>query len=134
MQSLQASNLPAASLLLHSSRVLASGTAASARIRKLESDLAVLRNSLEAYKQYIYSQLASHEKDLQTCLAACESQLYVEAKDLDKERSLYTTEIAALEGDLSGLYVQMKGCVLRVQTLERVTLDRKEGVGCRTVG
>ena len=67
MQSLQASNLPAASLLLHSSRALASGTAASARIRKLESDLAVLRNSLEAYKQYICSQLASHEKDLQTC-------------------------------------------------------------------
>ena len=54
------------------------------------------------------------------------SQLYVEAKDLDKERSLYITEIAALEGDLSGLYVQMKGCVLRVQALERVTLDRKE--------
>lgn len=114
MQSLQASKLPPASLLLHSSRLLASGSVTSARIHKVKSDLAALRSSLEAYKQLIYCLLAEHEKELRGCLFAIGSGLYEEAKELDTERKRYMAEMAALEEEWSGLYVQVKGCIQRV--------------------
>ena len=121
MQPVQALKNNSESLLHHSARVLASGLATSTRIHQLQSDLVVLRTSLEAYKQHIYSQLDRHEQALQATLASCLSHLYVEGKDLDSERSQCLKQLSLLEADLSALYVQVKGCMQRVQSLEKTT-------------
>ncbi len=107
------------SLIHHSTRVFALEATTFTRLRKLESELSVLRTSLEAFKQHIYSQLDRQEKELQGYLASCVSTLWLEGKELETEREQRLEQISLLEADLSGLYVQMKGCIQRVQRLEQ---------------
>jgi hypothetical protein len=120
MHTSHASKPTSDSLIRHSTRVFALESTTSTRFRKLESELSVLRTSLEAFKQHIYSQLGRQEKELQDSLASCFSTLCLEGKELVTEREQRLEQISLLEADLSGLYVQMKGCIQRVQRLEQL--------------